>query len=97
MLGLLEPLCYAQMRWFEITSILNGSIVKSIFNKENYFGLYIPKEVLNVDTNVLNPINAWIDKEEYHIVAVKLAKLFKNNFKKYGKELEYLIDSGPII
>ena len=80
-----------------ITSILNGSIAHSIFKKEKYFGLNIPKEVLNVDTNVLNPINAWVDKEEYHAGAVNLTKLFKNNFKKYGNELEYLIDSGPII
>ena len=80
-----------------ITSIINGSITNSSFKKEDYFGLYIPEAVPNVDDNVLNPINAWPSKEGYHNEAIKLAKLFKNNFKKYGKELEYLIDSGPII
>ena len=80
-----------------VTSIINVSITNSSFKKEDYFGLYIPEAVPNVDDNVLNPINAWFSKEEYHNEAIKLTKLFKNNFKKYGKELEYLIDSGPII
>ena len=80
-----------------ITSILNGSINNSVFEKENYFGLLIPNTVENVDDTVLNPINTWVDKESYHNEAKKLAKLFKENFKQYGEDVKYLLNSGPIV
>ena len=46
---------------------------------------------------LLNPINGWKDKDLYNKEAIKLSKLFKENFMKYGKEVEHLIKSGPII
>ena len=66
------------------------------FNKENYFGLAIPLSLPNVDDNVLNPMNIWEDKEMYTQEAKKLAKLFRENFEKYGNEVHYLVKSGPI-
>ena len=32
-----------------------------------------------------------------NIEAKKLANLFKENFKEYGEEVKYLLNSGPII
>ena len=78
-----------------ITSILDGSISKANFIREDYFGLQIPISLTNIDDNVLNPLNAWDDKEKYDSEAKKLGKLFRDNFITYGKEIEYLIDSGP--
>ena len=80
-----------------ITSILNGSINHSKFYKEDYFGLLIPKSLDNVDNNVLNPIDTWKNKEDYHLAAKKLAELFKENFKQYGEEVKYLLNSGPVV
>jgi len=80
-----------------ITSILNGSINGSVFEKEDYFGLLIPKTVDNVDTNVLNPIDTWTDKGKYYSEAKNLAELFKENFKQYGEDVKYLLNSGPIV
>ena len=80
-----------------ITSILNGSINNTRFEIENYFGLYIPNNVDNVDSKILNPIESWENKEEYHKEALKLTELFKENFKVYGEEVKYLLNSGPII
>ena len=42
-----------------ITTILDGSINKTLFEMENYFGLYIPKILNNVDDNILNPQSSW--------------------------------------
>ena len=50
-----------------------------------------------VDRKILNPKASWFNKELYDSEAKKLAKLFKKNFLLYGKEVEYLIKSGPII
>jgi len=80
-----------------ITSILDNSINKSSFNKESYFGLLIPDSLNNVKSSILNPLNAWDDKNEYDSIAKNLAKLFKDNFLEYGKEVDYLTNSGPII
>ena len=80
-----------------ITSILNGSIDNAQFEKENYFGLMIPINVNDVDKEILNPINAWTNKSQYDIDAKNLANLFRENFKSYGKEVKYLLNSGPII
>ena len=37
------------------------------------------------------------NKENYIIEATNLARLFRENFKNYGKDVEYLTKSGPII
>ena len=80
-----------------ITSILEGFINKSNFLREEYFGLSIPETLSNVDANVLNPINAWKDKKKYDAEAKCLAQKFKDNFKLYGTEVNYLLDSGPLV
>ena len=80
-----------------ITSILDGSIEKSVFYKEEFFGLDIPKTLNNVDSNILNPSNSWPSNEMYSSVAKKLAKMFKENFNQYGAEVEHLKEFGPII
>ncbi len=80
-----------------ITAILDGSINKAEFVKENYFGLSIPLSLNNVDDNVLNPINAWDDKSMYDKEAKKLSNLFKDNFSIYGDEVQSLAKYGPII
>ena len=79
-----------------ITSILEGDIEKSNFIKENYFGLLIPETLKNVDSDVLNPQNMWSDKDMYTQVAKKLSDMFKENFKQYGAEVEYLEEYGPV-
>ena len=78
-----------------ITSILDGSIEKVNFSEENYFGLLVPKSLASVDTDILNPENMWKDKAQYEKVARNLSKMFRDNFKQYGPEVEYLEEYGP--
>ena len=80
-----------------ITSILNGSINNVSYIKEEFFGLNIPTNLGEIDKKVLNPINSWENKNKYINEAKRLAKLFKDNFENYGKDVEYLIKSGPIV
>ena len=78
-----------------ITSILDGSIERSKFVEDEYFGLNYPVELDGVDNNLLNPKNIWKDASEYDYQAKKLGDLFVNNFKKYGSQVLYLVESGP--
>ena len=80
-----------------ITSILNDSINSVNYVKEDFFGLKIPKTLGEINQKILNPINSWKNKENYIIEATNLARLFRENFKNYGKDVEYLTKSGPII
>ena len=78
-----------------ITAILNGSIENSEYERDMVFGLYIPKTLQGVDKRVLNPREAWENKEEYDNDSIKIAQYFVENFKKYGQEVEYLEEAGP--
>jgi phosphoenolpyruvate carboxykinase (ATP) len=69
-----------------IDAILDGSIHNSEFATTDTFGLSFPTTLPNVDSKVLNPKNAWEDKEAYIKTRDNLAKLFIENFKKYQQE-----------
>lgn len=66
-----------------INAILDGSIQKCEFENFDTFNLRIPKELNGVETKLLNPINAWSDKEKYKEIKANLAKRFIENFKRY--------------
>ena len=66
-----------------INGILSGEIETSEFETLPLFNLSIPKTLNGVDTHVLNPRNTWKDRSEYDKTAYKLAKMYRNNFKKY--------------
>jgi len=69
-----------------IDAIMDGSIHDSEFGTTDTFGLHFPKTLNGVDSKVLNPKNAWEDKEAYVKTRDNLAKLYIENFKKYLKE-----------
>ena len=56
----------------------------------------IPDNLEGIDSDILSPINAWMDKEKFQIESEKLSKLFKDNFIIYGDEVDYLKVGGPV-
>ena len=83
-----------QLEGDHLTPVISG-LRQNIFG-EDYFGLLIPETLKNVDSNVLNPQNMWSNKDAYVQVAKKLSDMFKENFKQYGAEVEYLEEYGPV-
>jgi len=69
-----------------IDAIMDGSIHESEFDTTDVFGLSFPTTLHGVEDKVLNPKNAWEDKEAYLDTRNNLAKLYIENFKKYLKE-----------
>ncbi|HSI67711.1 MAG TPA: phosphoenolpyruvate carboxykinase (ATP) [Planococcus sp. (in: firmicutes)] len=67
-----------------VRAAIKGELNNVETETENFFGLEIPKEVPNVPTEVLNPRNAWADKEAYDQKASDLAQSFQKNFEKFG-------------
>ncbi|MEM7181432.1 MAG: phosphoenolpyruvate carboxykinase (ATP) [Spirochaetota bacterium] len=69
-----------------ITDILNGEIAKSSFETHSIFQVEFPKTLEGVDSSLLNPREAWSDKDAYDETAKKLAEMFIENFKQYVSE-----------
>ena len=66
-----------------INGILSGAINESEFETLPVFNLQIPKTLEGVNSEVLNPMNTWEDKEAYMQNLKKLAKMFQENFHRY--------------
>ena len=66
-----------------INAILDGSINDSEFDTTKTFRLKVPKKLGDIDPKVLNPREAWSDKEAFDQTRDKLASMFIENFKKY--------------
>ncbi len=80
-----------------INAILDGSINESEFDLTRTFRLNVPKTLGDIDPDLLNPRNAWPDKEEFDTERDKLAAMFIENFHRYddkGGEFDYA-SAGP--
>ena len=81
-----------------IDAILDGSIHKYVTYNHPIFKFMVPQYLQNVPSNVCNPRTAWKDGLEYDKQAIKLAKMFKDNFTQYENygSTDYS-QYGPII
>ena len=81
-----------------INAILDGTINESEFDTTKTFRLQVPKTLGNLKPEILNPRNAWEDKELFDKTRDKLANMFVENYKKYqeGAEVDYA-PFGPIV
>jgi phosphoenolpyruvate carboxykinase (ATP) len=66
-----------------INAILSGAINECEFETLPIFNLQIPKTLEGVNSEVLNPMNTWEDKEAYMETLKKLAGMFQKNFHRY--------------
>jgi len=80
-----------------IAAILDGSIHESEFTQCPYFGFDIPKTLEGIDSSVLNPFEAWQDKDAFDAASRKLAGMFVENFSKYAEGNEDLLQFGPVL
>ena len=67
-----------------ISEIHNGNLAKEEYEKIDIFDLYIPKNLNNINSDILNPINMWDNKEDYKKIANNLLDLFTKNMEKYS-------------
>ena len=68
-----------------IEAILNDSILNSTFEKNDIFGFDVPVELENVSSDIKKKKKSWINNNifNYDKHALKLAKMFKENYKQY--------------
>jgi len=81
-----------------ISAVLNGQLPE-VLDHDNYhvhsvFGLAQPRVVPGVPTEVLNVRKTWNNDEGYYDTAHKLARSFKENFKKFEQYANAEIMAG---
>lgn len=81
-----------------ISAVLNGKLDSVDFHRQPVFGLMIPSHCPGVPSRLLNPEDAWQNREAYAKAALKLAGFFAANFKKFSGLVSKEIESaGPVV
>ncbi len=81
-----------------ITAILNGELDNVDYDEHPIFGLHMPKYCPNVPTEILDPMNTWLQKGGYIRSAIQLAHYFHINFEKFESQAsEEIMNGGPLI
>ncbi len=79
-----------------ITEALNGGLNQVAFYKHPIFGIEIPKTCHGVPSEILDPREAWADKEAYDAKALELAAAFNKNFQKFAAETSQdILNAAP--
>lgn len=81
-----------------ITAILKGELDNVDYEEHPIFGLHMPKYCPGVPTEMLDPMNTWLQKGAYVSKAIQLSHSFHINFDKFiNQASEEIMHGGPLI
>lgn len=81
-----------------ISAILEGELDNVDYETHPIFGLHMPKYCPGVPSEILDPMNTWLQKGAYISKAIQLAHSFHINFDKFASEAsEEILNGGPLI
>ena len=81
-----------------ITSILEGKLENAEFVQHPIFGLFMPTECEGVPSEMLDPMNTWLQKGAYVSKSIQLAHSFHLNFEKFASQAsKQILEGGPLI
>ncbi len=79
-----------------LNAALEGKLDKVKYRKDKLFGFEVPLSCPEVPQEVLEPSNAWGNKDEYWKKYDALASLYIENFKKFKAGVpQKIFDAGP--
>jgi phosphoenolpyruvate carboxykinase (ATP) len=78
-----------------VHAVLSGELRGVPSVTDPIFGLAMPTKCGGVPDEVLNPRNTWKDAAKYDEQAKKLAKMFRDNFTKFGSVDPAIAAAGP--
>jgi len=79
-----------------IDAILDGSLKNTPSVNNELFGFEVPTECPNVPDEIMQPRITWSDANAYDQAALKLANMFKENFKQFEEgSSQEIIQAGP--
>lgn len=79
-----------------ISAAFSSELDRSGYETHPVFGVSMPKACANVPMELLNPRNAWANKEAYDQKAHQLAEAFVKNFNQYAAQAnEEILSAAP--
>lgn len=79
-----------------VNAVLNGELDSMEYTEEPFFGLMIPAQMPDVPDEILDPRNAWADKDAYDAKAKQLAEMFRANFEQFAdRASDEILSGGP--
>jgi len=79
-----------------IDAIHDGSLSNAPVAEDPIFGLDVPTKCAGVPDEILIPRNTWSDEEAFQKTALKLAGLFRDNFKQFEvRASDEIRQAGP--
>jgi phosphoenolpyruvate carboxykinase (ATP) len=79
-----------------LNGALSGSLARTSFRRDPFFGLMIPEQVPGVPDEVLDPRQAWADKEAYDRTARDLVARFEANFQSFAGMVDEQVREAAI-
>jgi phosphoenolpyruvate carboxykinase (ATP) len=81
-----------------LDAALHGKLNDVVYSNDKFFGLAVPQSCPGVPYSIINPENAWSDKNAYGQTARKLARQFIRNFEQYrGKVADDIVSGAPAL
>ena len=71
-----------------LNAALDGSLNNAEFRKDMNFGFEFPVAVAGVDSKILDPREAWADKNAYDVTAQRLVSAFIDNFEQFEQHVD---------
>lgn len=80
-----------------VTAALNRKLDMVKYRHDDIFNVDVPTSCPDVPSEILDPKNTWVEKDAYDFSTRKLARMFIENFKKFGETSQEIRDAGPQI
>ncbi len=71
-----------------LTSALDGSLARSDYRRDPYFGFAVPTSVPGVEPHILYPVKTWADKAAFAETAKRLVGMFETNFTRFADHVD---------
>ena len=71
-----------------LNAALDGSLNSADFRKDPNFGFDVPVALPGVDSKLLDPREAWADKDQYDQTARTLVQQFIDNFAQFAEHVD---------
>lgn len=81
-----------------IDAIHSGELAKASTAVDPVFGMAVPNHCPGVDSRMLEPRRTWLNPSAYDASAIKLARLFHDNFKQFSDGCsQEIMEAGPTL
>jgi phosphoenolpyruvate carboxykinase (ATP) len=79
-----------------LRAALDGSLARTNFRVDPYFGLLVPQSAPGVEPHLLDPVKTWASKEDFAETTRKLVGMFRQNFAKFERHVDrQVIEAQP--